>query len=93
MESDDINPDERSSLLGKCASDVSMARPSSGCESEVLSFDGKMVKSSTVADDLAATWGGRVGSGRDSGRLRRTQSWSGDTPDDASSEIRILRER
>ncbi|XP_060810383.1 MFS-type transporter SLC18B1-like [Amyelois transitella] len=51
-----------------------------------------MMKTSTQADDLAATWGGRR-SLPDSGRLRRVHSWSGGPPDDGGSEIRILRER
>ncbi|CAH0406057.1 unnamed protein product [Chilo suppressalis] len=55
-------------------------------------FDSRMVKSSTQIGELAATWGGRA-SLPDSRRLRRVHSWSGLPPDDASSEIRILRER
>ncbi|CAK1548418.1 unnamed protein product [Leptosia nina] len=59
---------------------------------ETIMFDGKLMKTSTQADDLAATWGGRC-SLPDSGRLRRTHSWSGEPPDDGTSKIRILRER
>ncbi|KAG7304378.1 hypothetical protein JYU34_011318 [Plutella xylostella] len=59
---------------------------------DTIVFDTKMMKTSTLAEDLAATWGGRR-SAPDSGRLRRAQSWSGGPPDDVSSEIRILRER
>lgn len=59
---------------------------------ETIVFDSKMMKTSTQSGDLAATWGGRR-SLPDSGRLRRTRSWSAGPPDDVSSEIRILRER
>ncbi|KAL4715239.1 hypothetical protein ACJJTC_007821 [Scirpophaga incertulas] len=55
-------------------------------------FGGRLVKTSTQVEALAATWGGRV-SLPDSRRLRRVHSWSGDPQDDGSSEIRILRER
>ncbi|XP_059049174.1 MFS-type transporter SLC18B1-like [Achroia grisella] len=61
-------------------------------ESLDIVFDSRMMKTSTKAGDLAATWGGRR-SLADSGGLRRAQSWSGGAPDDVSSEIRILRER
>lgn len=54
-------------------------------------FDVNLIKTSTTGD-FTATWGGRR-SQPESGRLRRTRSWSGGPPDDVSSEIRILRER
>lgn len=101
MDTGDKKADETSKLLDKCGgSDVSgTSRTNSGSESDgqvsydsTIVFGSKMVKCSTMADELAATWGGRR-SQADSGRLRRTQSWSGDPPDDVSSEIRILRER
>ncbi|CAG9575981.1 unnamed protein product [Danaus chrysippus] len=60
--------------------------------SETIVFDGKMMKTSTHTEELAATWGGRY-SRPDSGRLRRAHSWSGGPPEDVPSEIRILRER
>ncbi|XP_012544555.1 MFS-type transporter SLC18B1 [Bombyx mori] len=59
---------------------------------DTLVFDSRINKTSTHAGDLAETWGGGR-SPPNSGRLRRTQSWSGDPNDDVSSEIRILRER
>ncbi|XP_072935829.1 MFS-type transporter SLC18B1-like [Epargyreus clarus] len=59
---------------------------------ETIVFDSKLMKTSTHAEELAATWGGRC-SLPDSGRLRRVHSWSGGPPDDVTSEIRILRER
>lgn len=59
---------------------------------ETIVFDGKLMKTSTQAEELAATWGGRC-IVPDSGRLRRVHSWSGEPPDDAGSKIRILRER
>lgn len=59
---------------------------------ETIVFDSKLMKTSTHAEDLAATWGGRC-SLPDSGRLRRAHSWSGGLPEDGTSEIRILRER
>ncbi|CAF4780229.1 unnamed protein product [Pieris macdunnoughi] len=55
-------------------------------------FDEKLMKTSTHAEELAATWGGRC-SLPDSSRLRRVHSWSGKPPDDSASKIRILRER
>ncbi|XP_022122887.2 MFS-type transporter SLC18B1 [Pieris rapae] len=55
-------------------------------------FDEKLMKTSTQAEDLAATWGGRC-SLPDTSRLRRVHSWSGEPPDDSASKIRILRER
>lgn len=63
-----------------------------GNSCETIVFDARMAKTSTQIEDLAATWGGR-GSQADFRRLRRAHSWSGIPPDDASSEIRILRER
>lgn len=63
--------------------------------SDTIVFDSKLMKTSTHAEELAATWGGR-GSLPDSGtsgRLRRARSWSGGPPEDGNSEIRILRER
>ncbi|CAH2068835.1 unnamed protein product, partial [Iphiclides podalirius] len=59
---------------------------------ETIVFDSKLVKTSTHAEELAATWGGRC-SLPDSGRMRRAHSWSGGPPEDGTSEIRILRER
>ncbi|CAK1599987.1 unnamed protein product [Parnassius mnemosyne] len=61
---------------------------------ETIVFDSKLMKTSTHAEELAATWGGRC-SLPDSGRLRRARahSWSGGSPEDGTSEIRILRER
>ncbi|KPI93454.1 MFS-type transporter C6orf192-like [Papilio xuthus] len=59
---------------------------------ETIVFDSNLMKTSTQAEDLAATWGGRC-SLPDSGRMRRAHSWSGGPADDSTSEIRILRER
>ncbi|CAB3231381.1 unnamed protein product [Arctia plantaginis] len=59
---------------------------------ETIVFNSNMMKTSTHADSLAATWGGRR-SLQDSRRLRRVRSWSGGPHDDGGSEIRILRER
>ncbi|KAH9634184.1 hypothetical protein HF086_001386 [Spodoptera exigua] len=59
---------------------------------DTIVFNSKMMKTSTLTDDMGATWGGRR-SLPDSGRLRRVHSWSGGPPDDISSEIIILRER
>ncbi|XP_053601631.1 MFS-type transporter SLC18B1-like [Plodia interpunctella] len=81
--------DEGSRLLDKKYERTS---ESSGDKSVDIVFDSRMMKTSTQAEDLAATWGGRR-SIPDSGRLRRVHSWSGGPPDDGSSEIRILRER
>lgn len=60
--------------------------------SETIVFDTKLMKTSTLTEELAATWCGR-GSLLDSGRLRRAHSWSGGPPGEVPSEIRILRER
>ncbi|XP_035430098.1 MFS-type transporter SLC18B1 [Spodoptera frugiperda] len=59
---------------------------------DTIVFNSKMMKTSTLTEDMGATWGGRR-SLPDSGRLRRVHSWSGGPPDDISSEIIILRER
>lgn len=73
-------------------SERTTARRDSRDSVETIVFDSKMMKTSTQSGDLAATWGGRR-SLPDSGRLRRTRSWSAVPNDDVSSEIRILRER
>lgn len=84
MDSDDV--DENTGLLHS-------GRTRRNSDSlETIVFDSKMMKTSTHSGDLAATWGGRR-SQPDSGRLRRTRSWSAGPNDDVSSEIRILRER
>ncbi|KOB73752.1 putative synaptic vesicular amine transporter [Operophtera brumata] len=89
MDSDDVYENTR--LL--CARTSDRRDSSEERDSiETIVFDSKMMKTSTQSGDLAATWGGRR-SLPDSGKLRRTRSWSAGLPDDASSEIRILRER
>lgn len=77
--------DEESCKIGMC---VKNEFSSSG---ETVTFDSKMVKTSTVVG-LTTTWGGRR-SQPELGRMRRARSWSGGIQDDVSSEIRILRER
>ncbi|XP_049888020.1 MFS-type transporter SLC18B1-like [Pectinophora gossypiella] len=85
---------ERQKLLEERTSESSDGHSVKDSSFDTIVFDGRIVKTSTVARDLAATWCGRR-SPPDSGhgRLRRTHSWSGGHPDDVSSEIRILRER
>ncbi|KAM3966487.1 uncharacterized protein ACR2FA_012028 [Aphomia sociella] len=98
MDKECEDSDEKSPLLGDgtewtcMISDNSDDSNSGNKESMDLVFDSRMVKTSTQAEGLAATWGGRR-SLMDSGGLRRAHSWSGGPPDDVSSEIRILRER
>lgn len=82
------NPDEiRSGNRGMPGNSEAMAS-----SSETIVFDTKLMKTSTLTEELAATWGGRC-SLPDSGRLRRAHSWSAGPPHDVPSEIRILRER
>ncbi|XP_026763916.2 MFS-type transporter SLC18B1-like [Galleria mellonella] len=99
MDKDCEDTDEKTPLLGSgtqktscSSSDAFNDSNSNKTESFEIVFDSKMIKSSTRAEELAATWGGRR-SLVDSGGLRRAHSWSGGPPDDISSEIRILRER
>ncbi|XP_026484809.1 MFS-type transporter SLC18B1-like [Vanessa tameamea] len=83
----DNSDDIRNKTVGNCNKVMASS-------SETIVFDSKMMKTSTHTEELAATWGGRC-SLPDSGRLRRTHSWSGGPPHDDGqpSEIRILRER
>lgn len=91
----DTHPDEVRTSGGESSDSNSVTGTCGRASSfDTIVFDNKMMKTSTQAEDLAATWGGRRSlpdSGN--GRLRRVHSWSGGPPDDVSSEIRILRER
>lgn len=91
--------DENTLLLSEVASERVTSDLNPNCvimdetgSVETIVFNNNMMKTSTHADSLAATWGGRR-SLQDSRRLRRARSWSGDPQDDGGSEIRILRER
>ncbi|CAG4923954.1 unnamed protein product [Colias eurytheme] len=87
---------EDSDDCAQCIPDDSRPRFTIGenmaSSSDTIVFDTKLMKTSTQAEELAATWGGRC-SLPDSSRLRRAHSWSGGPPDDVASKIRILRER
>lgn len=88
----DTHPDEV--RTSGDSSDANSVTGECGRSFDSIVFDNKMMKTSTQAEDLAATWGGRRSLPESSnGRLRRVHSWSGGPPDDVSSEIRILRER
>lgn len=96
MDRDGENKDESTHLLrssdGICSKSEGNLNEAMASSSDTIVFDSKMIKTSTVTGELAATWGGRC-SLPESGRLRRIHSWSGGPPHDHPSEIRILRER
>ncbi|XP_013148507.1 PREDICTED: MFS-type transporter SLC18B1-like [Papilio polytes] len=87
----DLSPSEVRTRNGSVESNVNSAVEMTS-SIETIVFDSNLMKTSTHAEDLAATWGGRC-SLPDSGRMRRAHSWSGGPADDSTSEIRILRER
>lgn len=87
----DLSPSEVRTRNGSVESNFNSAVEMTS-SIETIVFDSNLMKTSTHAEDLAATWGGRC-SLPDSGRMRRAHSWSGGPADDSTSEIRILRER